>query len=204
MAYRDLDFNLTDEQKALRDTIRKFGAEVMRPAGEKLDKLADPQDVIAKGSALWDVFRTYREVGLHRRSLPKALGGMQEDMDPMSNLIIGEEMGYADAGLTISLGAARNAFFLCGLVPPSETSGNWPGPMRKILRASSSAAGPSPNRTTAGTGHWARRTRSAVLRFGAFSKETSILSMVKRRPGSAMGPSPPMLFFMSGCNPRKG
>ncbi len=26
MAYRDLDFDLTDEQKALRDTIRKFGA----------------------------------------------------------------------------------------------------------------------------------------------------------------------------------
>ena len=43
MAYRDLDFNLTDEQSALRDTIRKFGAEVMRPAGEKLDKLADPR-----------------------------------------------------------------------------------------------------------------------------------------------------------------
>ena len=43
MAYRDLDFNLTDEQKALRDTIRKFGAEVMRPAGEKLDKTGRPQ-----------------------------------------------------------------------------------------------------------------------------------------------------------------
>ncbi len=26
MAYRDLDFDLTDEQKALRDMIRKFGA----------------------------------------------------------------------------------------------------------------------------------------------------------------------------------
>jgi len=98
MAYRDLDFNLTDEQTALRDTIRKFGSEVMRPAGEKLDKLADPSDVIAKGSALWDVFRKYHELGFHRRGIPKALGGMMEDMDPVSNLLIGEEMGYADAG----------------------------------------------------------------------------------------------------------
>ena len=117
MAYRDLDFNLTDEQSALRDTIRKFGAEVMRPAGEKLDKLADPKDVIAKGSPLWDVIRTYRELGFHKRGLPKALGGMMEDMDPMSNLLIGEEMGYADAGLAISLGAGGMPFAYAALFP---------------------------------------------------------------------------------------
>jgi alkylation response protein AidB-like acyl-CoA dehydrogenase len=117
MAYRDLDFNLTDEQKALRDTIRRFGAEVMRPAGEKLDKMADPQDVIAKGSPLWDVIRTFRELGFHKRGLPKALGGMMEDMDPMSNLIIGEEMGYADAGLSISMGACGMPFAYAALFP---------------------------------------------------------------------------------------
>ncbi len=117
MAYRDLDFNLTDEQKALRDTIRKFGTEVMRPAGEKLDKLADPQDVIAKGSVLWDVFKKYRELGFHRRGIPRALGGMMEDMDPMSNLLMGEEMGYADAGLTISLGVAGMPFAYAALFP---------------------------------------------------------------------------------------
>ncbi len=117
MAFRDLDFDLTDEQKALRETIRKFGAEVMRPAGEKLDKLADPKDVIAKGSVLWDVIRTYRELGIHRRSIPKALGGMLEDVDPMSNVLIGEEMGYADAGLTISLGAGGMPFAYAALFP---------------------------------------------------------------------------------------
>jgi alkylation response protein AidB-like acyl-CoA dehydrogenase len=117
VAYRDLDFNLTDEQKALRDTIRKFGAEVMRPAGEKLDKLADPQGVIDKGSPLWDVIRTFRELGIHRRGLPKALGGMMEDMDAMSHLLIGEEMGYADAGLTISLGACGMPFAYAALFP---------------------------------------------------------------------------------------
>ncbi|MGA3084059.1 MAG: acyl-CoA dehydrogenase family protein [Thermodesulfobacteriota bacterium] len=117
MAYRDLDFNLTDEQTALRDTIRKFGSEVMRPAGEKLDKLADPSDVIAKGSALWDVFRKYHELGFHRRGIPKALGGMMEDMDPVSNLLIGEEMGYADAGLAISMGACGMPFAYAALFP---------------------------------------------------------------------------------------
>jgi len=47
MNYSDLDINLTDEQKAMRDTARKFGMEVMRPAGIELDKFADPADVIA-------------------------------------------------------------------------------------------------------------------------------------------------------------
>jgi len=117
MAYRDIDINLTDEQIALRDTIRKFGAEVMRPAGEKLDKLADPADVFAKGSVLWNVFKQYRELGFHRRSIPKALGGMMEDMDPMSNLIMGEELGYADAGLAISLGAGGMPFSYAALFP---------------------------------------------------------------------------------------
>ena len=117
MAYRDLDFNLTDEQRALRDMIRKFGAEVVRPAGEKLDKLADPADVIAKGSVLWDVFKKYHELGLHRRAIPKALGGMREDIDPMSGVIMGEEMGYADAGLAISLGAASMPFAYAALFP---------------------------------------------------------------------------------------
>lgn len=117
MAYRDIDINLTDEQIALRDTIRKFGAEVMRPAGEKMDKLADPADVIAKGSVLWDVYKQYRELGFHRRSIPKAIGGMMEDMDPMSNLIMGEELGYADAGLAISLGAGGMPFSYAALFP---------------------------------------------------------------------------------------
>lgn len=117
MAIRDIDINLTDEHTALRDVIRKFGAEVMRPAGEALDKLADPGDVIADGSVLWDVFKQYRELGFHKRGIPKALGGMAEDMDAMSNLIMGEEMGYADAGLSISLSVAGMPFSYAAMFP---------------------------------------------------------------------------------------
>ena len=110
MTYREIDVDLNDEQIALRDTVRKFGAEVMRPAGIELDKLHDPEDVIAEDSVLWDVIKKHREIGLHKRNIPKALGGMMEDVDPMSGLLIGEEMGYADAGLAISLGASGMPF----------------------------------------------------------------------------------------------
>jgi hypothetical protein len=48
MSYADIDINLTDEQIAMRDLVRKFGAEVIRPAGIALDKLPDPADAIEK------------------------------------------------------------------------------------------------------------------------------------------------------------
>ena len=62
MAYREIDINLTEEHRAVRDMVKKFGAEVMRPAGLTLDKLADPAEVIAEGSVLWDVVRQHHEV----------------------------------------------------------------------------------------------------------------------------------------------
>ena len=123
MSYPELDLNLTDEQKAMRDMVRKFGAEVMRPKGIELDLMADPADVIAKDSVLWDVFRQYRELGMHRRGMPQAVGGMAEEIDPMMNILIGEEMGYADAGLAISLAVAGNPFRYAAMSTDPELLG---------------------------------------------------------------------------------
>ncbi len=120
MPLQDLDTNLTNEQKTLRDMIRKFGEEVMRPAGIELDQLADPADVIAEGSVLWDVYKKYRELGLHKSSIPKASGGMAEDMDAMSRLLMNEEMGYWDSGLAISFAVDSMPFALAALFPDPE------------------------------------------------------------------------------------
>lgn len=117
MPYADIDLNLTDEQIAMRDMIKKFGAEVMRPAGIELDKLVDPADVIADGSILWDVFKQHRELGLHTTGFSKAFGGMAEEMDPMMGILMLEELAYADAGLAISLGCASMPFVFCQMVP---------------------------------------------------------------------------------------
>jgi len=120
VAYPEIDLNLTDEQKALRDMVRKFGTEVMRPAGIELDKLGDPADVIADGSILWDVFKQFRKLGLHATGFSKSIGGMAEDMDPMMGILLLEEMGYADAGLAISLGVAGMPFTFCQFLPVPE------------------------------------------------------------------------------------
>ena len=126
MPYSDLDYNLTDEQKAMRDMVRKFGAEVLRPAGIELDKLADPRTSLPTVPRLWDVFRQFREIGLHKRGFLKAYGGMAEEMDPMSGFVITEEMGYADAGLGISLGVASMPFCLLPDRPRRRRCRNWP------------------------------------------------------------------------------
>jgi alkylation response protein AidB-like acyl-CoA dehydrogenase len=123
MSFRDLDVNLTVEQKNMRDTARKFGAEVMRPAGIDLDKLHDPADVVAEGSTLWDVYKKYRELGLHKIPIPKTVGGMAGDLDPLSLVLIFEEMGYADSGLAISFGVDSMPFALAALSPDPELQG---------------------------------------------------------------------------------
>lgn len=120
MPYPDLDFNLTEEQTAMRDMVRRFGADVIRPGGIELDRLADPQDVIADDSILWDMIRQYRELGLHKTGFSKAMGGTAEDMDAMMGILISEELGYADAGFAISMGAGGMFFNMCQFSPIPE------------------------------------------------------------------------------------
>jgi len=121
MGLVELDLNLTDEQKAMRDLVRKFGAEVMRPAAIQLDKLADPEDVIAKDSVLWEVHRTFRKLGLHRLGYPEEMGGIPSDA--MTTCLVFEEMGYAAADLAISLQCLTFPFFFAQLSPDPEIQG---------------------------------------------------------------------------------
>jgi len=120
MPYADLDYNLTEEQTALRDMVRRFGAEVIRPIGIELDHLGDPEEVVAEDSKFWDLMKQYRELGLHKRGIIKAMGGTAEDMDPMMGYVVAEEMGYADAGFSISMGAGGMFFGYCQHSPVPE------------------------------------------------------------------------------------
>ena len=123
MAIRDIDLNLTNEQKNMRDMVRKFGREAVRPAGIALDKMHNPADAIAKGSVLWDVYKKYRKLGLHKIMISQAAGGMAEDVDTMSKILVLEEMGYADSGLAISLGVDSMPFVLAAFSPDPEVQG---------------------------------------------------------------------------------
>lgn len=100
----DLDFDLTETERAAKETAHRFAVEVLRPAGEKLDKLG-PDEVIAADSILWDVFKKNDELGFDVLA-----ADADSELSPAEatrmQVMISEEMGWGDTGLGCSLGAA--------------------------------------------------------------------------------------------------
>ena len=99
--FQDLDINVSDSERAIRDTTHRFAERVLRPAGIALDKL-DPDAVIAGDSPLWDIFKQYSDLGLD------VLGGGDADLSPLEQArvryITSEELGWGDTGLAIAFG----------------------------------------------------------------------------------------------------
>ncbi|RIL05054.1 MAG: acyl-CoA dehydrogenase [Proteobacteria bacterium] len=104
MALLDIEAELSDQECAARDAAHKFAEEVMRPAGAALDRMPDPDDVIARDSVLWRVFDRFRELGFD------ALDAGESDLSPAQlarlRFLVNEELGWGDAGLAIGLGVA--------------------------------------------------------------------------------------------------
>lgn len=120
MTYRDIDLNVSAETKSILNEVGRFSLEVMRPAGIALDKLSRPEDVIAQGSMLWNVVKGFRELGLHTLQIPKEVGGLAGETDPLAGILIAEQLGYGDAGLAISMGVSCLPFNYAALFPTPE------------------------------------------------------------------------------------
>jgi len=104
MASIDYEVELSEGERAVRETVHRFAEEVMRPAGAELDAMADPRDVIAKDSILWEVFKKHRALGL--ADVPAANGELTPAQQARLRCIISEELGWGDSGLAISFGVA--------------------------------------------------------------------------------------------------
>jgi acyl-CoA dehydrogenase len=104
MSSIDYEVDLTEEERAIQETAHRFAAEVLRPAGIKLDALADPEDVIAKDSILWDVFKKHRALGLAEVMAPG--GDRTPAQQARLRCIVTEELGWGDSGFAIAFGVA--------------------------------------------------------------------------------------------------
>ncbi len=104
MASIDYEVELSEGERAVRETVHQFAEEVMRPTGAELDAMADPRDVIGKDSILWQVFKKHRALGL--ADLPAANGDLTPAQQARLRCIISEELGWGDSGLAISFGVA--------------------------------------------------------------------------------------------------
>lgn len=105
--YTEMNRGLTDEQKLLKQSMHEFARDVMRPASIALDKMT-PEETIAEGSPMWDVFRRAYEQGIHLRNFPEAMGGAA--LGPLESHIVNEEFGWGSAGLAIALAVCSFPF----------------------------------------------------------------------------------------------
>ena len=90
-----MDFNLTQEQQAIRETCRDFAREVVAPAAEELDR---------HHKFGYDIVRQMGELGLFGLAFSEEYGGAGGDF--LSLCIAIEEISRADAGVGITLEAA--------------------------------------------------------------------------------------------------
>ncbi len=123
MAYADDTSDLTPDQVLLKQEAHRFAVEVLRPTAAALDDLR-PDEVIAAGSPLWDAFRKSYKTGHHLRSFPPHLGGA--GLGPLESHLIGEEFGWGNSGLSISLSVTAMPFRFAAM------NGN-PDLMREIV-----------------------------------------------------------------------
>ena len=113
----DLNEGLTADQVDLREQAQRFAAEVLRPASLDLDDLP-PEEVIAPGSRLWDVFAAAYKAGYHLRGFPESLGGA--NLGPVGGWVVGEAFGWGSSGLSISLGVTSMPFRFAAMVGNPE------------------------------------------------------------------------------------
>jgi short-chain 2-methylacyl-CoA dehydrogenase len=90
-----VDFDLTEEQKAIRDTCRDFAREVVAPVAEELDR---------DHKFGYDVVRQMGELGLFGLPFSEEYGGAGGDF--LSLCLAIEEISRADTGVGITLEAA--------------------------------------------------------------------------------------------------
>ena len=90
-----MNFELSDEQRQIRDLCHEFADEVVAPAAEELDR---------ESRFGYDVVRQMGELGLFGLPFPEEVGGQGGDF--LSYCIAVEEISRADAGVGITLEAA--------------------------------------------------------------------------------------------------
>ncbi|MBI2382858.1 MAG: acyl-CoA dehydrogenase [Gammaproteobacteria bacterium] len=81
--------------------MHRFAKEVLRPVGRELDKLTAEQ-VVAPGSPLWTVFGEFSKLGFD----PALLAQLPPDVAIRIESLVGEELGWGDSGLGVSLAVA--------------------------------------------------------------------------------------------------
>lgn len=88
------DLTLTEEQTMVRDTMRRFAEEVLRPAARVAEDTRVPSE---------EVLAQSHELGLATLAVPEALGGVATELSATTFTIIAEELSRGDMGLALAV-----------------------------------------------------------------------------------------------------
>ncbi|MDP1826364.1 MAG: acyl-CoA dehydrogenase family protein [Archangium sp.] len=87
-----MHFGLSDDEKALQETARKFAREVMRPKSAHCDETSTfPKDIIQQAS----------DLGLMNLTIPAEFGGME--LPHVAQAIVTEELAWGCSGMATSM-----------------------------------------------------------------------------------------------------
>ena len=89
-----MDFDLTDEQRLLRDTVREFAAQEVAPVAEELDRTK---------SFPYEIVRKMGDLGLMGIPFPEEYGG--GGADTLAYAIAVEELARVDSSVCITMAA---------------------------------------------------------------------------------------------------
>jgi len=106
--YTDLCPTLTPQQQAFKEGVHQVARDVLRPAAMALDRLPDPQQVIARDSLLWTTMKAAYAQGFHTALVPRACGGL--GLQGLDLHLALEEMGWGSADFAAGIAVAGFPF----------------------------------------------------------------------------------------------
>jgi acyl-CoA dehydrogenase len=123
-----MDFSLTDAQRALQDTARKFAKEVIRPKAAHYDEVAEfPKDIISQAY----------ELGLMNMTIPESMGGT--GLAHFDQALVTEELAFGCAGVATSIIANDLSLLPILLAGTEEQKQRLVAPFAKSLKFGSFA-----------------------------------------------------------------
>ncbi len=110
------DITPTDEQQMLRDSVRSFALERLRPAAQAADESCDaPENLLAQ----------MEELGLSIVGVPEELGGVAEERSAVTSVLLGEALAQGDMGLALACLAPAAVSTALGLWGDAEQQATY-------------------------------------------------------------------------------
>jgi acyl-CoA dehydrogenase len=93
-----INFELSDEQKMIRDTVAAFARDRVRPAARPADETgAIPPELVKMAGGL----------GLTRSAIPERFGGYGDERSAISGAVVAEELAFGDLAIAMHILAPR-------------------------------------------------------------------------------------------------